>query len=205
MFSGDSPAHPEEYARRMMEMKKEFELSGFVLMEHNHMVSQRECDLGALSEKYGLVILAGVEADTFWGHLLVYGMTGELWDAVQANKERKQEPISFTRTAHENGAVVVPAHPFRGFIGVRDRCDQLPGVNLIEGLNGANSGLENIAALDFGKRMGWAMTGGSDAHFLGELGGALTRLQKEVRTMDELVRELRAGRCEPLRLEQAKR
>ena len=96
-FSGDSPVEPHEYARTMKEMKEDYDLSGFVLMEHNHFIGPDECDLSEISKEHGLVILAGVEVDTYWGHLLVYGMTDSLWARIEETGARKQEPVALAK------------------------------------------------------------------------------------------------------------
>jgi len=204
VFSIDSPVHPEQYAQRTLELKDDYEIDGFVLMEHDYLIEPQKCDLADLARQYGITILAGVEADTYWGHILVYGMTPELWARLKKNEYRKLEPVALARAVHEAGAVCVPAHPFRGFIGAGARCAELPGVKLLEGITGANSEAENLAARELARRLGWVFTGGSDAHFLPELGAALTRLERPVRSMDELAQELKAGRCSALTREQAR-
>jgi predicted metal-dependent phosphoesterase TrpH len=204
-FSVDSPVRVEQYAERMLELQAQYEIDGFVLMEHDYLIEPETCDLSALSAESGITILAGVEVDTYWGHILVYGLPAELWSQMKTNEYKKQEPIAMVRAAQAAGAVCVPAHPFRGFIGVGARCAELPGVKLLEGINGSNSAAENRAALERARRLGWAMTGGSDAHFLPELGAGLTRFDEPVRTMAELVSALTAGRCSALTLEEARR
>jgi predicted metal-dependent phosphoesterase TrpH len=204
-FSLDSPTRVEDYARRMVELREQYRLDGFVLMEHNRLLDPADCDLEAIGREYGLTILAGVEADTHWGHFLVYGLPPAIWNELQANGSRKQEPRAFTAAALAAGAVVAPAHPFRFFIGAGERCSTLPGIGVAEGLNGSNTDLENLAALQFIARRGWAAVGGSDAHFPAELGKALTAFERPVRNLLELTAELKAGRCRALRLAEARR
>jgi predicted metal-dependent phosphoesterase TrpH len=203
LFSGDSPVKPEEYARRMAEMRKEYDLAGFALMEHNHFITPEECDLDRLSRKYGLLIVAGVEVDTYWGHLLVYGMTKRLWERIQENGARKQEPLALSRLILEEGALAVPAHPFRGWIGMGERSRKLSGLCAVEALNGSNSEEENRSALRFAERHGLARIGGSDSHFTAELGRALTRFNSPVQSMEDVAAEIKAMRCEAITLEQA--
>lgn len=205
IFSGDSPVPPEDYARRMVELRAEYELDGFALMEHNFWVRPEVCDLAALSDRYGLTILAGVEADTYWGHLLIYGVTDRLWKELAGNGKKKQEPRWLAEAAEEEGAVVVPAHPFRFYIGMGERCRELTGVRAVEVINGSNTEDENRPAEKLAKKMGWAATGGSDSHFPAELGKALTRFERPIKTMQDLTAELKAGRCEATWLEEAKR
>jgi predicted metal-dependent phosphoesterase TrpH len=205
VFSLDSPTAIETYARRMTELRTEHRLDGFVLMEHNRLLTPADCDLAALGRQYDLIIMAGVEADTYWGHMLVFGLPSAEWDDIRSNGARKQEPLGFCQRAAAAGAVVVPAHPFRGWLGAGEMAATLPGVTAIEGVNASNSDDENRAAMDFVARHGFAATGGSDSHFPAELGGALTEFERDVRDLDALVAELKAGRCRPLRLADARR
>jgi len=205
VFSGDSPVSPEEYARRMKELQVDYDVSGFVLMEHNHFITPEECNLPKIARKYDLVILSGVEVDTHWGHLLVYGMTEGLWAKIQSNGLRKQEPLALARLIEAEGAVSVPAHPFRFFIGMGERCRELSGVRAVETLNGSNSEQENGFAVRLALKMGWAATGGSDSHFPAELGKSLTRFPNPISFMDDMIRELKAGACQALFLEEARK
>ncbi len=201
VFSGDSPTEVEDYARRLLKIRESRRVDGFVLMEHNRLVTSDECDVAGLSAKYGVVILAGVEIDTHWGHLLAYGIGPDDWNELEARGVRKHEPLELARYLKAKGIVAAPSHPFRGFIGMGTRCSELEGVTVIETLNGSDTEAENGPARKLAERLGYAGIGGSDAHFAAELGNGLTEFANPVRTMDDLVRELRAGRCRPLRLD----
>ena len=205
VFSGDSPVKPFEYARRIIEMRAEYDLSGFVLMEHNHFITKDECDLEGLSRECGLVILSGVEVDTYWGHLLVYGMTEPLWEKIQENGSRKQEPVALARAALEEGALCVPAQPFRGWIGMGERSRELEGICAVETINASDKENENAPAKRLAEKMGWAGTGGSDAHFPLELGKAMTGFSKPVGAMQDIIGEIKARRCRAITLEQARK
>ena len=204
-YSLDSPTAIETYARRLAELREGHRLDGFVLMEHNRLLTPADCDLAALGRQYGLVIMAGIEADTHWGHMLVFGLPPDEWRGIRENGERKQEPLGFCARAAAAGAVVVPAHPFRGWLGVRDKVVALPGVTAIEGLNGGNSDEDNRAALDLAAAQGLTVTGGSDAHFPAELAQAVTEFERDVTDLAGLVAEIKAGRCRPRRLSELSR
>jgi len=45
---------------------------------------------------------------------------------------------------------------------------------------------------------GYAGFGGSDSHLVSFVGICATEFDTEIRAMDDLVRELRAGRCRPV-------
>ncbi len=197
-YSIDSPVKPEEYARLIIESRDEYHLDGFILMEHNYWVTDDDEDLAALSSEYGLTILAGSEVDTFWGHMLVYGMTEKVYRTVRDGERRKQDPQAFAELCLEEGAALVPAHPFRGWLGAGDRATMLAGVKAIEVLNGANSDLENLAAMKLASRHGFFGTGGSDAHFLAELGAAATYFPEDVKNVGDLARMIKQGKCKAI-------
>jgi predicted metal-dependent phosphoesterase TrpH len=190
-FSLDSPTPPEEYAGRAVALG----LQGLVFMEHKRLVT--DFDFAGLGQKNRLLILHGVEAETFWGHLLLYGVTPAL--AQTFDFSRRLDPVPLARAIAAAGGLVVPAHIFRPCISLGVRSLDLPGICAVETLNGANSEDENRFAVQWASQVGLFATGGSDAHFLSELGSCLTRLQNSVQTMAELIAEISAGRCQALR------
>lgn len=187
-FSLDSPTPPEEYAARAAQMG----IQGLVFTEHKRLVT--DFDFAGLGRKYGLLILSGVEAETYWGHLLLYGVTAEL--GREFDFSRRLEPLTLARAVQAAGGLVIPAHIFRPYISVGMRALDLPGVCAVETWNGGNTEDENRLAVQWAEKVGLTTIGGSDAHFVPELGACLTRLENSVRTMSELIAEIRAGRCQ---------
>ncbi len=187
IYSLDSPTPPEAYA----EAAVEFGLDGLVFMEHKRLVT--DFDFAGLGRKYQLLILHGVEAETYWGHLLLYGVSPDL--AQSFDLFRRLDPVPLAQALHAQGGLAVPAHLFRPYISLGARALDLPGCGAVETLNGGNSEDENRAAAEWAERVGLAATGGSDAHFRSELGTCCTRFENPVRAMAELIAEIRAGRC----------
>ena len=70
VFSIDSPVQPEEYIIHLLELRRKYRIDGLVFCEHRRFVW--DLDYQALGEKYGVLVFAGVEAETRWGHILVY-------------------------------------------------------------------------------------------------------------------------------------
>jgi predicted metal-dependent phosphoesterase TrpH len=186
-YSLDSPTRPEEYAEAAVELG----LDGLVFMEHKRLVT--DFDFAGLGRRYGLVILHGVEAETYWGHLLLYGATPEL--AQTFDLTRRLDPVPLARALHECGGLAVPAHLFRPYISLGLRAQELPGCVAVETMNGGNTEDENRAAAQWAANVGLFAVGGSDAHFRAELGACRTELENPVGTMAELVSEIRAGHC----------
>lgn len=200
LYSKDSPVTPEDYAKALVRMRESYSIDGFVLMEHRIFVN--DYDFNALAQDYGIVILNGAEAETTWGHLLVYGVTERLMN--ECPFDLKLDPVPLAEAVHRTGGLAVPAHPFRAFVSMGPRCVDLPEVRALETLNGSNSEDENRFAQAYAKKCGLAQTGGSDAHFIKELGAALTEFDNPISDMQDLVREIKAGRCRPITLEQAR-
>jgi len=190
-FSLDSPTPPEQYAGRARELG----LQGLAFMEHKRLVT--DFDFAGLGRKYQLLILHGIEAETFWGHLLLYGVTPELARTVDFS--RRLDPLPLAQAVLQTGGLVVPAHIFRPYISLGIRSLDLPGVCAVETLNGGNSEHENRSAALWADKVGLFAVAGSDAHFLSELGSCLTRFENPVNSMAELIAEIRAGRCQALR------
>jgi predicted metal-dependent phosphoesterase TrpH len=200
IYSQDSPVEPEEYAQTLLNLQDQYRIDGFVLMEHRIYV--QDMDFNALGQKYGIIILNGTEAETTWGHLLIYGVTQELLENFPL--DIKHDPVPLATAVHQTGGLAVPAHPFRGFVSMGIRCVDIPYVQALEVLNGSNSEDQNQTALMFARKFDLAQTGGSDAHFVRELGLALTEFKNPIKTMADLVREIKAKRCRPITLEQAR-
>jgi len=99
----------------------------------------------------------------------------------------------------------VPAHPFRWFIGMGERSRELEGICAVESINASDKENENAPARRLAEKMGWAGTGGSDAHFPLELGKAMTGFENPVGTMQDIIQEIKARRCRAVTLEQARR
>ena len=67
------------------------------------------------------------------------------------------------------------------------------GVAVIETLNGGSRGTENEDAIALAQRWGYRGVGGSDAHIVSFIGRCATKFEREIKSTDDLVRELRIG------------
>lgn len=195
-FSLDSRVSPEEYVEYLVAMRSRFEIDGLVFCEHRRYVG--DFDYQALSEKFGVVVLAGAEAETRWGHLLVFSSDDAWMRGV--NFEQKFDPVELVRELEAHQGIAIPAHPFRGMfaLGMGECVLELPYLYALETINGANQIEENEKAIQLAEKLGLAQVGGSDAHFLEELGLGLTEFEREVRTIQDLIQEIKAHRVRPL-------
>ena len=196
--SQDSLLEPEELLRRA----KEAGLDGVCLTEHDGFWDPDT--LADWSRRYGLLVLPGCEVTTEEGHLLVFGLDRYIFGMHHA---------SFVRELVDRcGGVLVVTHPYRGRYhgeaaddqdryraavdkACRDRVFSM--ADAVEALNGRGSEAENRFSQAIQQRLGAHGTGASDAHRVEDIGTFATEFEKPIRGLDELIHELRAGRCRP--------
>jgi len=189
----------------LIESAKAMGLDGICLTEHDNFWSVDE--VTALSRKHDFLVVPGCEINTDTGHVLVFGL-----DQYEFGLHK---PSFLHSVVERKGAAVVAAHPYRrrfledpgrkpearaemlaraGSDGLFQICDA------IEAVNGRGSTMENSFSQDLGELLRTNTTGGSDAHRLEQLGTAATRFQCPIDGLDDLIRELRAGRVQAVDL-----
>lgn len=190
-LSGDAKPAVSDYVLWISGMREQNTVDGFVITEHRYYSMHRNAVLAEAGRESGIVILQGVELETDYGHLLIYGVSEKFLEMVDVTKRTSGQAAA--KAALETGGVAIPAHPFRSMVGGGSAVRQLEGVTAIEQLNGANDRAENKGAADLMKTYGYFGTGGSDAHFVSDFGLFMTRFEKNFSTDGELVEELKRG------------
>jgi predicted metal-dependent phosphoesterase TrpH len=190
--SDDGRAKVENYCQWIR--RKRLPLDGFVLTEHRKF--DAESDYRKLEDEFGLLILKASEVETEYGHVLLFGVNEELEHAFDFART-DLSLASVVAAARRNDAIAVPCHPGRVTVGMcahyRSR-GPVEGVEVIETLNGGSRGTENEDAIALAREYGYRGVGGSDAHIVSFIGRCATEFESELASMDDLVRELRAGR-----------
>lgn len=201
VFSDDARATVEQYLKWITTvLRKNHRIDGVVLTEHRGFDSEH--DYAGLAAQYGVLVMRGSELDTACGHFLVYGVTEDLRQSVDFT-DVKMDPVRLMAEAERCGGIAVPAHPGRRGIGLIEFLDKgfpLEKVPVVELVNGGSSRWENDRAktlADMGRCKG---IGGSDAHFVSNIGTCLTEFERPVSDVKDLVAELRDGRFRALRL-----
>lgn len=147
-----------------------------------------------LGREAGFTVLRGVEVYTDLGDMLVFGY----------RRPRFPLQVSFeelAREVREGGGVIIPCHPCRGAhdlfetMGQETAARMMRSVDAVEVRNGGTAPEANQAAEKMAVRCGLPGVGGSDAHFLMQVGRCLTVFERDIRDEEDLVREIRAGRC----------
>ncbi|MER3419572.1 MAG: hypothetical protein C4290_03180 [Chloroflexota bacterium] len=184
--SGDSVLTAQELVERAAGAG----LHAVALTEHDAI--HAETEVRALSERYGLAVLRGMEVTTEIGHVLVFGLTD------YAPSLRSIEALR--RAADAAGAVIFLAHPYRGWHRPVpwERLPEL--VHGVEALNGQEHMTRNQQARALAERFALPGIGGSDTHFLSGLAVCATRLPRLPRDELDLAAILRAGRHEAVQL-----
>jgi predicted metal-dependent phosphoesterase TrpH len=193
--SDDSRAPVEAYLKILQRKRDERPLDGIVLTEHRQFDPRR--DFRDLEDRYGLLILNAAEVETDYGHVLVYGVNDDIVRRFDFTDVRLPAQALVTEVARMGG-VALPCHPGRPNVGLCAHYATKPaleGVVAVEALNGGSKKGEDARVKELMDTHGYAGFGGSDSHLVSFVGICATELDRPIRTIDDLVGELRAGRC----------
>jgi len=197
-LSDDSRAPVEAYLKLLQRKRAERPVDGIVLTEHRQFDPSR--DYRALEDRYGLLILNAAEVETDYGHVLVYGVNEDIlarFDFRDVRLPAAELIAEVTRL----GGIALPCHPGRATVGLCAHYQTKPplaGVVAVEALNGGSRGGEDARVEELIARHGYKAFGGSDSHLVSFVGVCATEFEAEVRSIEDLVRELRDGRYRPV-------
>ena len=189
-YSDDSDLRPHE----LIEKAKSSGLDGVCFTEHDwHWIEE---EIAQLSREHDFPIFQGMEISSEEGHLLVFGLAEYKFGMHHARFIRQ--------LVDEVGGVIIMAHPYRARVRYNTTPAQLLDsvcdntifdlVDAIEVVNGRSKDKENRFAGDIGRRLNLKCVGGSDAHALTEIPTFATEFEREIRSIEELITELRSGR-----------
>jgi predicted metal-dependent phosphoesterase TrpH len=196
--SDDSRAPVEQYLRILQRKRAERPLDGIVLTEHRQFDLHR--DFRDLEDRYGMRILNAAEVETDYGHVLVYGVNEAILARFDFTNVRLPAQEVITEVARLGG-IALPCHPGRPNVGLLAHYETKPpldGVVAVEALNGGSKRGEDDRVHALIERYGYHAFGGSDSHLVSFVGVCATEFDRDVRSMDDLVRELRAGSYRPV-------
>jgi predicted metal-dependent phosphoesterase TrpH len=186
IYSQDSLIAPED----LIEQAISVGLDAVCVMEHNSFQASETAEEFAVGT--GLKVFRGVEVTTDLGDLLVYGVNQAQWQEFE-NKTNlpAQEIVDYVRSC---GGVCIPAHPFRfKAASIGDKLETLIGIFAIEGYNAKSDIEENRMAWEKAEKLNLKLTGGSDAHVVGQIGKCVTEFPSNIENMSELVEALKSG------------
>jgi predicted metal-dependent phosphoesterase TrpH len=145
-------------------------------------------------------VLKASEVETDYGHVLVFGVTDEMtrrFDFANVHLPAQEVIDEVARM----GGVAVPCHPGRPNVGLCEHYTKKPpleNVLAVEVLNGGSRKGEDERSIELVEKYGYGAIGGSDSHLVSLIGLCATRFAADIRTIDDLVRELKTGDYEPV-------
>lgn len=180
---------------KAISISKQLGMDGICITDHNCFTQDPEIEKTALETE--LAVFIGMEYTSVEGDILVYGIRDDA--ILKKPRMHAQDIINFVNSI---GGIAIPAHPYNLF-GIGNKIDlkQLTGLYTIETKNGQMRFDENERAENTKTAFRLKGIGGSDAHLPSDLGKAYTLFEKEIRTIDELVHELKYGTYYAVRAE----
>ena len=199
-LSHDSLLTPDD----LIEAAKAAGLDAVCLTEHDFVWDPEAAS--DLARRHAFTVIPAIEVNTEDGHLLAFGI-----DRYVYGMHRVAE---LARLVEDAGGALVAAHPYRRQLPFQLRHDgdwsealeraaanpAYRHVCAMETLNGRGSERENAFARELCDRLGLPAVAASDAHQRDDVGRCATRFERDVTDAPGLVRELRAGRFQPLAL-----
>ena len=179
----------------LVQEARRLNLDGICLTEHQVLWDPAEVD--NLAREGGIQIFRGNEFTTNQGDILVFGFYEDIKELMIIQELRAE--------VQNAGGYMIAAHPFRGFktFGIGQlqmtveqaaRRKVFEYVDAIEVQNGKLSADENDMARKVAEKLGLPGTAGSDAHRLDEIATSVTVFENDIRTENQLVEALHAGR-----------
>lgn len=178
--SPDSRLDPVELVKRARSLG----LDGIAVTDHNSLGGGRAAYEHARGMK-DFLVLRGMEVSAVFGHVLAYGVREEVPRGL-TTVETAERVIAL-------GGVAVAAHPYRFWSGLGEPETVAAKFAAYEVQNARTLRRGNARAKALAARMGVGTTGGSDAHFLHEVGRAVTVVES-ASTEDEVLDAIRRGR-----------
>jgi predicted metal-dependent phosphoesterase TrpH len=166
-------------------------LDGICITEHFSVEASRPVEDIPVPE--GFLVFRGVEISTDLGHLLVYGIPDDSWNIWNGNLRLNARDI--IKQIHRLGGICAPSHPFRGMESFGAMALDMDGLDAIETHNGCNTIEMNLQAMTCARIRRLPSIGGSDCHRKEQVGRAYTVFSNPVKSIFDLVAEIRKGNC----------
>lgn len=199
-LSDDSFLSPDQ----LIERAKAVGLDGVCLTEHDAVWEPRK--VRDLARRHNFLVIPAIELNTQDGHVLVFGLNRHV-DSMHPVAQLAQV------VAEAGGAIVAP-HPYRRLTSLLRMDDDFWTMALeqaaahpafrhvcaVEAINGRAAHDENLFSWQLCARLGLPAVAGSDAHEPSDVGTCATRFQRPIADVEDLVRELKAGRFHAVNL-----
>ena len=186
-YSQDNFLEPEDLIQQAIRIG----LDGVCFTEHYSLLPLWVTEKIKVPE--GFFIFRGIEISTSRGHLLAYGLENDFWNLWSSNTHLDLSKV--VETVHQRGGICVAAHPFRGWDSFGDEVLTIDGLDAIETHNGLNTEEQNQKAIQIAQLRNLPSVVGSDCHGRDHVGRVFTEFDNPVRTLRELVEEIKKGNC----------
>lgn len=186
-YSFDNDLAPESLIERSIRMG----LDGICITEHFSVEASRPVE--DISVPEGFLVFRGVEISTAMGHLLAYGLPDDSWNIWKEDLHLNARDV--INRIHLLGGVCAPSHPFRGLESFGAMALEMDGLDAIETHNGCNTVEMNAQAVSCARIRNLPSIGGSDCHRIEQVGRAYTVFSNPVKSIFDLVAEIRKGNC----------
>ncbi len=180
-YSPDSKLDPADLVR----LAGKVGLGGLAITDHNSVDGTRVAEEAA-RDIPGFVIIPAVEVSTSEGHVLAYG--------VREPIPRDLSPSETADRVRAAGGVPVAAHPYRFWSGLGEAATLSARFDAYEVHNARTLRTGNAKAVALADRSRVGRTGGSDTHFLHELGRGVTALDGEGASVDGILQAIASGK-----------
>lgn len=162
-------------------------MDGLVLTEHDCLWTQGEVETLQNTFKHRIIILAGMEASCREGHFLVFGL-----------KDRRDIFIDMPAAAlidiaHQRGAAVVVAHPYRFSRDDGNHCYSLDIDGVEVDSNNTKGEAQGLAERLAQQKKLFRLVS-SDAHAVSVMGKYLTSFPDSIKTIEDLAAFIRNGK-----------
>ncbi len=172
--------------RDLVKQAKKLNIDAVCITDHDYFWPLNE--IASLSESEDFQVFGGVEVTTDKGQILVFGVGN-----LPFHKCQIEQLIQYVNSL---GGVCIPCHPFRSSKhSIKNDIFNYSGFAAIETLSGRCLAFEDELALEAAKTLNLPTTGGSDGHSKQEIGYFLTEFDCCIKDTQQLIREIKAGRC----------
>lgn len=178
-YSRDASGSPKE----VIAQSRRAGLDGVAITDHNAIEGSLEAY--GLGREEGILVIRGVEVSTAEGHVLAYG--------VKELIPRGLTAAETVERVHSAGGICCAAHPKRFPSGIGLTVARAGRFDAIEILNSGSSRRGNSLARKVADQKHSAVTAGSDAHVLDQIGRAYTMFES-VSSEDEVLEAIRKAR-----------
>lgn len=166
-------------------------LHGFCITDHDTVRGHDE--IADAMQATGLLILPGIEVTSAEGHVLAIGCRHPIPKGLGA-----AETAAFI---DQHDGVAVAAHPLRFLSGIGptalQRHADAGALRAVEGINARERRIVGENMMRRASELGLACTGGSDAHWIKDIGNAYTTFEGRPGDAAQVVAWIRDGLCRP--------